>query len=106
MITYIRDSDPSIFSNNNADVDIYFVILYSVIFIGYILLRLKTAWGCYQDNDEVQAGPHAGKIFVQSKGYPLEKHLDSEQDREHQVDYLQNEFQLFIVLEVDVFKAQ
>ena len=55
MITYIRDSDPSIFSNNNADVDIYFVILYSVIFIGYILLRLKTAWGwgCYQDNDEV-----------------------------------------------------
>ena len=55
MITYIRDSDPSIFSNNNADVDIYFVILYSVIFIGYVLLRLKTAWGwgCYQDNDEV-----------------------------------------------------
>ena len=36
MITYIRDSDPSIFSNNNADVDIYFVILYSVIFIHWL----------------------------------------------------------------------
>ena len=60
----------------------------------------------YNDNDEVEASPDAAKVAPESEGDPLEKHLDGEEDGEDKVDNLQDEFQLLIVLEVDIFKAE
>ena len=60
----------------------------------------------YNDNDEVKASPDASKVSPEAKGDPLEKHLDGEEDGKDEVDDLQDEFQLLIVLQVDIFKAE
>ena len=57
-------------------------------------------------DDEVEASPDAAKVAPESESDPLEKHLDGEEDGEDKVDNLQDEFQLLIVLEVDIFKAE
>ena len=46
----------------------------------------------YKNNNEVKAGPHTGKIFVQPEGKPLEKHFHSKENSKHQVYDLQDEF--------------
>ena len=60
----------------------------------------------HDHDDEVEAGPDAAKVAPESESDPLEKHLDGEEDGEDKVDNLQDEFQLLIVLEVDIFKAE
>ena len=60
----------------------------------------------YNDNDEVEASPDASKVSPETKCDPLEKHLDCEEDGKDKVDNLEDEFQLLIVLQVDIFKAE
>ena len=60
----------------------------------------------HDHDDEVEASPDAAKVAPESESDPLEKHLDGEEDGEDKVDNLQDEFQLLIVLEVDIFKAE
>ena len=59
-----------------------------------------------QDNDEVKTGPDTTEVFVETKGEPFENHLNSEEHSKHQIYDLQNELQLLIVLEIDVFKTE
>ena len=60
----------------------------------------------YQHYNEIQTGPHTGKVLVEAKSYPFEKHFHREQNCEHEIDNLQNEFELLIVLKVDIFEAE
>ena len=60
----------------------------------------------YQHYNEIQTCPHACKVFVQAKSYPFKKHFHCEQNCEHEIDNLQNEFELLIVLKVDIFEAE
>ena len=60
----------------------------------------------YNDNDEVKASPDASKVSPEAKSDPLEEHLDGEKDGKDKVDNLEDEFQLLIVLKVDIFKAE
>ena len=60
----------------------------------------------YNDNDEVKASPDTPKVSPEAKGDPLEEHLDGEEDGKDEVDDLEDEFQLLIVLQVDIFKAE
>lgn len=40
----------------------------------------------YTDNDKVKAGPSTCEISPQSKGNPLEGHLNGEENSKHHVD--------------------
>ena len=60
----------------------------------------------YNDNDEVKASPDTSEVSPEAKGDPLEEHLDGEEDGKDEVDNLEDEFQLLIVLQVDIFKAE
>ena len=60
----------------------------------------------YNDNDEVKASPDTSEVSPEAKGDPLEEHLDGEEDGKDEVDDLEDEFQLLIVLQVDIFKAE
>ena len=60
----------------------------------------------YNDNDEVKASPDTSEVSPEAKCDPLEEHLDGEEDGKDEVDDLEDEFQLLIVLQVDIFKAE
>lgn len=60
----------------------------------------------YTNNHEVEAGPGAREVSPQAKRDPLEQHLDEKEHGENHVNDLEDEHQLFVVLEIDVFKAQ
>ena len=46
----------------------------------------------YENNNEVKASPHTGEIFVQPESEPFQYHFYSEENREDQVNDLQDEF--------------
>ena len=60
----------------------------------------------YQNYNKIQTCPHTRKVFVQPESYPFKKHFYCEQNCEHEIDNLQNEFKLLIVLKVDIFEAE
>ena len=60
----------------------------------------------YTDDDKVETGPDAGEVSEEAEGDPLEEHLHGEEDGKHHVHDLQDELQLLVVLQVDVFEAQ
>lgn len=60
----------------------------------------------HTNDDEIETGPSAGEVSPESERDPFENHFDGEQDREHHVDDLQDEQELFVVLKVDVFEAK
>ena len=60
----------------------------------------------YDDNNKIQAGPHTGEVFVETESDPLEEHLNCEEDGKNHVNNLKDELEFFIVLQVDIFKAQ
>ena len=71
-----------------------------------IILDRKNFERAYTNDDKVQAGPDAGEVAEEAEGNPLEEHLHGEEDSEDHVHNLQDELQLLVVLQVDVFEAE
>lgn len=59
----------------------------------------------YIDNEEVQPAPGIGKILGVPIGHPFQQHLQDEDVGEDFVCKLQNCFNGFSLLDVDVFKS-
>ena len=50
--------------------------------------------------------PSTNSAPEEAEGDPLEQHLDEEEDGEDHVHNLQDEYQLLVVLQIDVLEAQ
>ena len=71
------------------------------------VIRIKViVWSPYANNDKIETCPSTCEVSPESEGYPLEDHLDGEEDCEDHVHDLQDEQQLLVVLKIDVFEAQ
>ena len=62
--------------------------------------------GAYNNDNKVQASPNTWKISIETECNPFEKHLHCKQYSKHQVDNFQDKLQFFVVLQVNIFKAE
>ena len=76
--------------------------MYKTCFVNRAPAQQKT----YTNNNKVQTSPGTSEVSPESKGHPFQDHFNCEKDCKDHIDNRQDQHQLFIVLKVDVFKAQ